>query len=362
MAEGSEEQNRSEEATPFKLERARAKGSVARGIDLGFFASLAAFGGFAAVAGAALLEQLAEMMRRALALGIPAAADPQAIRTVIGVSTGAPLHGVMLLGGTVIAVVLLFEIVQLRGIVFSAQPLKPDFSKINPAKGLKRLFSLRMLKEAAKSIVKLAVYTTATVLLIRAAVSNRGAAIDDAASLTDALHRSGMRMLWVFVLLALAVAAFDQFLARREFGKQMRMSRREVMREGREREGDPRQKRKRKQLHAQFVKTAKGFGAVAGSDLLVVNPEHYAVALKYDREVSSAPVVAAKGRNLHALAMKRQATRAGVPVLARPALARALFAEHEIGAEITADFYHRVAELYFTLGEAAAGVQPEVSA
>ena len=360
MAEGSEEQNRSEEATPFKLERARAKGSVARGMDLGFFASLTAFGGFAAVAGATLLDQLAGMMRRALALGIPAAADPHATRALIAVSTGAPLHGVMLLGGTVIAVVLLFEIVQLRGIVFSAQPLKPDFTKINPAKGLKRLFSLRMLKEAAKSLVKFGIYCTATVLLIRAAVLSQGAAIADAASLVDALHRSGMRMLWVFVLLAFAMAALDQILARREFGKQMRMSRREVTREGREREGDPRQKSKRKQLHAQFVKTAKGFGAIAGSDMLVVNPEHFAVALKYDREISSAPVVAAKGRNLHALAMKRQAVRAGVPILARPALARALFAEHEIGAEIGGDFYHQVAELYFTLGDAA-GLQPELT-
>lgn len=350
MAEGGEEQNRSEEATPFKLQRARQKGSVARGIDLGFFAGLAAFAGFAALAGASLIEQLAMMMRRTLATGIPAATDPQAVRAVISTSVGASLHGVMLMGGTVIAVVLLFELVQLRGLSFSTQPLKPDFSKLNPAKGLKRLFSLRLLKEAAKSIVKLALYTAASVTVIRDAVSDRGAAIDDASSLADALRTSGMRLLWIFVLLAFVVAALDQIMARREFCKQMRMSRREITRESREREGDPRQKSKRRQLHAQFVRTARGFGAVAGSDMLVVNPEHYAVALKYERDVGAAPAIVAKGRNLHALAMKRQATRARVPILARPALARALFARHQIGAEIESDFYHEVAELYLLLG------------
>lgn len=350
MAEG-EEQNRSEAATPFKLDRARRKGSVARGMDLGFFTSLVAFGGFAAVAGTSLVAQLAAMMRQVLGSGIPAATDPQAVRAVIAASYGAALHALLLLGGTVVAVVLLFEIVQLRGLVFSAHPLKPDFGKLNPGKGLKRLFSLRMLKEALKSIVKLALYTVVAVIIIRGAVSARGAAIDDAASLAEALHRSGMRLLWAFALLALVVAALDQVVARREFGKQMRMSRREVTREGREREGDPRQKSKRRQLHAEFVRTARGFGAVAGSDMLVVNPEHVAVALRYDREQSSAPVVAAKARNLHALAMKRQAARHGVPILSRPALARALFAGHEIGAEVGPDFYHQVAELYFTLGE-----------
>lgn len=349
MAEASQDQDKSEAASPYKLARAREKGQVARGVDLSFFAGLIALAGFLSIAGEAMIGHLAMMMRRALAAGISTASDPQQALGVVATSYGAALRPVLLFGGTILAVVALFEIIQLRGFVFSAHPLKPDFSRINPAKGLKRLFSMRLLKEALKSVIKMAVYTTVAYLLIRSAVEGAGLAVSDAASLSGAMHESGMRMLWVFAGLAFFFAILDQILTRGEFRKQMRMSRREVTREGKEREGDPRLKRKRKQLHAEFAQRSAGLGALPGSDMLVVNPQHVAVALAYDRGKSGAPVVLAKGRNLHAQIMKRRARQLNIPIFESPPLARALFAECEVGSEIGTTHYHAVADLYFRL-------------
>ncbi|PTS90548.1 hypothetical protein DBR17_01100 [Sphingomonas sp. HMWF008] len=350
MADDSSETNKNEEATPFKLQRAREKGSVARGIDLGFFAVLLGFGGFLGIAGTTLVARLAQMMQRSFAVGITNASDPRQAISLVATAYGPVLQSVMLLGGTIVALVMLVEIVQLRGLVFSAHPLKPDFSKINPGKGLKRLFSMRLLKEALKSVVKMAIYTLAAFLLIRAAIDERGMVIADATGLAAAIRTTGMRLLWVFVAIAFFIAVIDQLLTRGEFRKQMRMSRRDVTREGREREGDPRLKRKRKQLHAEFVQRTKGLGALAGSDMLVVNPQHIAIALRYDRTTSRAPIVAAKARDLHAQIMKRRAARLGIPIFESPALARALYAESEAGQEIAEARYHDVADLYFKLG------------
>jgi flagellar biosynthetic protein FlhB len=271
--------------------------------------------------------------------------------SVIGTSYWPALQGIVLFGGTIVAIVGLLEIIQLRGFVFSAQPLKPDFSRINPAKGLKRLFSTRLLKEALKSVVKMTAYTIVAFLLIRSAIRAPGIAITDAWSLSTAMRGSAMKLLWTFAAMAFFFAILDQVLTRGEFRKQMRMSRREVTREAKEREGEPRLKSKRKQLHAEFVKRAGGLAALPGSDMLIVNPEHVAIALAYDRDKSGAPTVRAKARNLHALTMKQVARRLGIPIFESPALARALYADCEPGREIGQDHYHAVAEFYFKLAE-----------
>lgn len=355
MAEEGQDQNRSEEATPFKLKKAREKGSVARGIDLGFFSGLAAFACFLAVTGAILAQRLAAMMHSVLAEGVRSANDPQAAVEVLRSAYWPILTPILLFAGTILLVVGLVEVVQLRGLTFSPTPLKPDFSRVNPAKGLKRLFSLRMLKEAAKSIIKLSAYAVVAWLVVRAAMAHADLEISDAASLSRALHTSAMKLLWAFVAVALIVAAIDQLISRKEFGKQMRMSRRDITREHKEREGEPRMKAKRKQIHAELIKQAKGLAALPGSDMLVVNPEHYAVALSYDRTRHSAPMVRAKGRNLHALAMKRLAHRLRIPIVHNPPLARALFSGAEHGTEIPAEQYRAVAELYFKQGLTGAG-------
>lgn len=352
MAEG-QDQNRTEEATPFKLRKARERGMVARGLDLGFVAGLIGLAAFTLVAGEQLVSVLAVQMRRALTAGIASGTDPHAATSLAARALWPVLQPVALFGGTLVGVVLLVEVVQLRGLVFSATPLKPDFSKLNPAKGLKRLFSVRMLKEALKSVLKTTGYSVVAWLVIRGAVAGAGGRLTDAAKLADALDRGAMRLLLLFILAAAAFAIVDQVLARGEFAKQMRMSRREVTREHKEREGDPRLKSKRKQVHAAFAKQTKGLGELPGSDMLVVNPRHVAVALAYRAGVDAAPVVTAMGTDRHALQLKAAARRLGIPVFEAQALARALIKDGGMGREIPGRHYHAVAELYFRIGEDA---------
>ncbi|RHW18947.1 EscU/YscU/HrcU family type III secretion system export apparatus switch protein [Sphingomonas gilva] len=349
MAAG-QEQDRSEEATPFKLQRAREKGQVARSIELGVFGALVSLIVFILIAGEGFAGKMAQLMRVSLSAGIDQANDPERAAGMLGALYWSALQPVILLGVTIMLVVLLLEIVQLRGFLFSTHPLKPDFTRLNPAQGLKRLFSARMFKETLKNLLKAAIYGTATYLTIRHAVASQALIASDGERLAEIFRATGLRLLFVFAGIAFGFVLLDQIMVRREFGKQMRMSRREVTREAKEREGEPRIKRKRKQLHAEFSK--QGSGELRGADMLVVNPDHYAVALRYDNQRMTAPTVAIKGRNARALALKDQAFRLAIPIMQSPALARALYRQCDVGAEIGGTHYEKVADLYLQLHRA----------
>jgi len=353
-----QEQNRSEAPTSFKLKRAREKGMVARSAELSFLGGLLGLAAFFGIAGDGLARRLGELTRETIVAGIEAAGQPEQAAALPGRIYWIVLEPVMLLGGTIMAIVVLLEILQLRGFVFSAHPLKPDFGRLNPATGLKRLFSMRLLKETLKTVLKTAVYAIATWLLLRDALSRYTATAADSERLPSLMAEATMRLIFVFILIAFAFVVLDQILVRGEFVKQMRMSRREVTRETKDREGDPRIKSKRKQLHQEFVAASRSLGQLSGSDLVVVNPQHFAVALRYDAERMSAPMVAAKGRNRFALAIREEAHRRGIPVLANPALARALYRHCNTGSEIPPENFEAVADLYIQLRRRATALQP----
>lgn len=354
MAEGGEETNKNEEATPFKLDRARRKGMLARGHDLGFFAGLLALAIVAQLVGGELVNDLAAAMRRSLSLagnvdGHGTAELTQSWATALGIAGALilPLLLFVMIGVTI-------EIVQNRGMIFSAEPLKPDFSRMNPGKGLKRLFSLRMLKELAKNLVKLVLYGGAAYLFIRSFAEDAGERSRDGRQLAGLLANGAGRLLLLFIFLAAAIAVLDQLLARREFARQMRMSRREVTREMREREGEPRQKQKRRQILAEIIKQAAAAANVKGADVLIVNPTHFAVALRYRPEEGDAPVVQARGRNLWAQRMRETAQREGIVIVRNPALARALYREGRVGQPISQNSFVAVADIYIALRRALA--------
>lgn len=347
MAE--EEQNRSEEPTPFKLQRAREKGQVARGMDLGFVGSLLAFAGFILLVGPEFMVRLSDLMRLSLTAGIDQTGDPVSAMAAVRSIYWLAFQPLFVLGGTIVLVLVVLEILQLRGFLFTAAPLKPDFSRLNPAKGLKRIFSMRMLKETLKNVIKMAVYSVTAWLLISGAISIFGDTVLDAASLARAMDSAGKRLLLAFLAIAIVFMILDQLIVRGEFLKQMRMSRREVTRESREREGEPRLKQKRRDLHAQLRSQAEGLSRLDGADVLLTNPEHFAVALFYDPDRMEAPLVRARGRNHFAQLLKRKARLLGIPVVADPQLARAIFHDSTAGKPISAKHFHGVARHYARL-------------
>lgn len=346
MSTESGEQNKSEEATPYKLKRARERGQVPRGMDLGFVASLVALAIVGTIGGSAFFLRLSHMMQYSFAAGISGNGDPLEALGVVGATYWGAFQPLIVLGLAAVAVLVTLEIIQLRGFIFSTHPLKPDFSRLNPAKGLKRLFSLRLLKETLKNIVKFVIYGFAAWWIISEAIAEWGIRLVDARSLARAIEASGAQLLFVFIAIASFFMVIDQIIVRSEFRKQMRMGRSELNREVKEREGDPRQKQKRKDLHRQMREQSESLSRVEGSDVLIVNPEHYAVALRYDPAEMDAPVVVAKGRDHFAQLMKRKARLHNIPIMEDIALARSLHASCARGAEIGAQHYHAVARIY----------------
>ncbi|WP_088307310.1 EscU/YscU/HrcU family type III secretion system export apparatus switch protein [Novosphingobium sp. B 225] len=343
------ETDKSEAATPFKLQKARERGATARSMDLGFFAAIAAMIGFLAFGGERLAQAMSRSTREALALAPAISGNPASLGEVATRAAAPLVWPLTVFAGTLFLLALVLDFLQV-GPMFSTHPLKPDFSKINPAKGLKRLFSWRMLTEAFKAVLKLAVYSTIAWLVIKGALVGTAAALPGGVELADAMLAGVRRLLMFFALAALGFAMLDQVLVRRQFAKQMRMSRREVKREHRDREGDPRFKQKRRQAHSEFAKAVKALRDVRGSDVIITNPTHYAVALRYDPQTMAAPQVVARGAGEMAARIRRVGFTYGVLALSDPPLARALYRAGRIGGDIPAELYQAVADIYLKHG------------
>jgi len=341
----SGEQDRSEQASTFKLMRARRKGSVARGMDLGFMVGLAVTLGYFWANGEGDAAAIASVSRAALVTGPQLADGNDPIITLSVLVFASAAKPLMLFAGAAFLATLLFEVLQ-TGVVFSAEPLKPDFSRLNPAKGLKRLFTVRLLIETLKNVIKLAAYGYVAWLILKGAMRSEAPLVTDASQLLAGMTHSAFRLLAAFALLALIFATIDQLIVRRDFSKKMRMSRRELKREHREREGEPRLKQRRKRLHGEFVKQSQGLRNIKSADMLIVNPTHVAVALRYDARSMLAPATVAVGTDRVALRYRRLAMLYGVPVIEDRLLARALLAACRLNDLIPEACFPAVARHY----------------
>ncbi|MFT4025412.1 MAG: EscU/YscU/HrcU family type III secretion system export apparatus switch protein [Novosphingobium sp.] len=343
------ELDKTEDATPFKLRKAREKGAVARSLDLGFFAALAGAIGFLWIGAAGLAATLGRAASETLVAAGSMQAGPAALGTIAQRLAAPVVTPLLTFAGALFGIALALELFQV-GPLFSTTPLKPDFSRINPAKGLKRLFTIRMLVEALKATVKLAVYATVAWLVIGRALTTDRLTLTSGAGLAAALMALTLKLLLFLALAALVFAALDQLYVRRDFAKRMRMSRRELKREHRDREGEPRLKQKRRQLHEQFAQAVKALRGVPGSDIIISNPTHYSVALKYDRRAMAAPTVTARGAGEMARRIKRIGFSYGIVTVTDAPLARALYRAGRIGREIPAELFEGVAGHYRSHG------------
>jgi flagellar biosynthetic protein FlhB len=341
------ENDKTEQPTPYKLDRSRQKGVVARGVDLGFLASLVALFGFAWIAGSQLNESVSRSARNAWIGGFELADSHALVSAVVLLSSNA-LRPLLVLMAVVFVTVLLFEFVQ-TGVVFSAQPLKPDFTRLNPSNALKRVFSVRAFIETIKNILKLLVYVTLAILIARAALRTETASVTDAAGLSSLMRQSGLRLLAAFVLGAVFFAILDQLIVRKIYFRKMRMSRRELRRESRDREGEPRLKQKRRQLHRELAKSSQSLRNLRKADVLITNPDHIALALRYDPKTMVAPKVVSIGINHLAQRLKRTAFLYGVPIVENRALAQALYRKSALNGTVPLDCYRPVADIYNTI-------------
>ena len=347
MSEGGE-QDRSEAPSAFKLDRARRDGSVARGTDIGFLAVLAAATGFAWFAGRPLGQALARTLADTLAATSITPTGLGAYVELTALVSLPLLRPLLILAGCVFATVLVVEFIQ-TGPVFSTKPLSPDFNRLNPANGLKRLFTVRILIETAKAVLKLAVYSALAAAFVFQAIKMGANGLSTARDIGEAMARLGLSLLAAIAGAAAVFAVIDQLVARRDYLKKMRMSRRDLRREHRDREGDSRLKQRRKELHGQFAKVSQSLRGIRDADVIIMNPVHFAVALRYDPTTMHAPLVVSRGAHAFALRLRKLAFAYSVAIVVDPPLARALYRKSDVSLPIPENLYSDVVKVYLDL-------------
>jgi len=244
----------------------------------------------------------------------------------------------------IFVVALLSNIIQV-GFIFSFYPLRPDLNRINPIRGLKRLFSLQAFTKLLISFLKIIIIGFISYLIIKKQLpfifSLTGGEMEKIFIYTKEI----VFKLPLFLCLgAVPLALFDYVLQKRRHEKELRMSREEFKEELKQTEGDPLIKSRIRTLQRQLLKS-RMMQKVPQADVVITNPQHVAVALQYDREKMNAPVVLAKGAGFIAERIKEIARRYEVPIVEHKWLAQMLYKSVEIGEEIPVKFYQAVAEV-----------------
>jgi len=347
MAE--QEKNKTEKATPFKLQEAKRRGQVMKSLEFNSFFVIAGLltvlymWGKAAVDHGLRFGQLTLLQSGYVIFDIP---NLMAWFQVVVLGTG-----LLLAPFFVVAVIVAIggNMVQ-TGPIFSTHPLKPDLQRLNPVTGFKRVFSLKTLFEALKSVIKLVLFGSIAYLLISALLPKLiGLMHVDPKGYVPILMDESTRLIFKMAMALLVVAALDAAYTRWDFAKKMMMSQREVKEEVKRREGDPHIRAKIRELQREALKRAKSASRVPEADVLITNPTHYAVALRYVRGQSQAPVILGKGSGELALLMRRSAERHGVPIFERRSLAQSLFKEGRIDAPVPDGLFEPVARVYADL-------------
>jgi flagellar biosynthetic protein FlhB len=337
-------QDRNLPASPRRLEKAREEGQVARSRDLGHFAAVAAGGAVMLLFAPTLTDALAQMLRRALHFNVRSVAEPALMGERLA-ELAQTLMWVALPIGVLMVAVALASGVATGGWVWSWKALGPTFDKFNPLTGLVRMVSKQQLVDTLKASLLALLLGGIGAFYLRAHLDEFGGVL--ALPLPAALAQAGRTLLAGLALLLLLLAAFalvDVPLQRHMHRTRLKMSREELKQEHKETEGNVEVKSKVKARMREMA-NRRMLTAVPKADLVVMNPTHYAVALKYDEAKMNAPRVVAKGADLMALRIRDTAKGSQVPVLEAPVLARALYAHAEIDREVPAALFAAVAQV-----------------
>ena len=344
MAENEDGQEKSEQATPKREEDSRKKGQIPRSKELTTMAMLLAGAVAMLSMGGPLIEQLAGVMRLGLQVERSKLFDPWAVLEIL---SQAVYHGFLALVPfmLVMLVTAMAAPVALGGWAFStdAMAFKPD--KLNPLKGLKRIFAVRGLVELLKALAKfLLIGTLGASLLWHFMPELMGLGRE---SVPAALAHAGHILNFSFIVLSaslLLIAAIDVPFQLWDHAKNLKMTRQEVKDEGKDPEGKPEVKARIRNLQRE-VAQRRMMQEIPKADVVITNPTHFAVALRYDADNMAAPVVVAKGADLIAGQIRTVATANKVPLFEAPPLARALYYSTEIEQEVPAGLYLAVAQI-----------------
>jgi flagellar biosynthetic protein FlhB len=336
--------DRTEQATPRHLQKARDEGMVVRAHALAGVAVLIA-GSFVLVVGGAKLIDLLELCMRS---GLSPALEP--MREPAGL--GEAVMAIVRPGFSVLVPYLLLMMaiafvtdLLIGGWVFSWKPLMPDFSRVSPIQGFGRLFSQAAFAEIVKALLKTVVVSVVAYWLVKARLDSF---VHIAAETWPfAAHQVAGLTMNVFLVLASSLAAVTVLEVPYQvwqFREKMRMTRQGIRDEQRETDGSPETRRRIRGLRQKLAR-ARMITEVQRADVVITNPEHYSAALKYDPERMLAPRLVAKGSGLIALRIREVAAEHDVPIIEAPPLTRAINKYVDLGGEIPTGLYGAVAEV-----------------
>ncbi|WP_300033240.1 flagellar type III secretion system protein FlhB [uncultured Roseobacter sp.] len=344
MSGQDEDTEKSFEATPQKLLEARRKGEFARSAEMltaagyaGLFAAFLLTGGSGMLALGETLATMIDQPAQLAELFFNGRASAPAGGLIAGVATSL---------GPIFAMPAIFVIVclfALKGIVFAPEKIKPKLSKISPISNAKNKFGRSGLFQFLISTIKLVIYSVCLGVFIRLNLNDMVASLfSNPYSIVLLLTKICLSFLFVVVCVSGVIGGVDAIWQHFEHLRKNMMSRKEVMDETKNSEGDPHVKQeRRKRAHASA--NSQMMADVPEADVIIVNPTHYAVALKWDRQPGKAPVCVAKGVDEIALRIREIASENEVPIHSDPPTARALHATTDLNEEIAPEYYRAVA-------------------
>lgn len=336
--------DRNQAATPYKLQRARERGQTAKSTDVVGALVFAVAVVYLSWQG---MEAVTTQFRFDMSLLVQAGRmDAEAsLWPLIDRALRMTLGLVAPFLGTVMVAAVVGNMMQ-TGPILSLDPVKADFNRINPVNGLKKLFSMRVLFDAARALVKLGLLGLIAFLGLKAMTGQFYALaslspMGSLRMLLDDVSGLGLKMALILGLIAL----IDLMYTRRAFAKQMRMSQRELKDEHKQREGDPRIRARMRELRREMMKRSQALRQTRNADVLITNPTHLAVALKYEHGRMVSPQLLAKGSGKLAAAMREVAARHRIPVVQNPPLARRIFRELPVDHPVPPELYAQVARI-----------------
>lgn len=356
---------RTEPASPRRLEKAREEGQVARSQELTTFTLLIAASGSLSVIGSIIIQKLSAVLESGLRIEQEVAFNPALLLPRLfqlaldGLLAIAPLLGWLM-------IIALLAPMLLSGWLFSSKALFPDFKRLNPVSGLKRIFSSRGLIELVKAIAKAVIIGGVAAGIIwshkQDVLDLIGMSLDTSLiSMSKLIGLTFMLIVGAMLLIVLIDVPFQIW----NHARQLRMSREDLRKESKEDEGDPQVKARIRSMQREMARR-RMMAEVPKADVVVTNPTHYAVALKYQDHSMRAPKVVAKGTQLIAARIRELADEHHIPVLEVPPLARALYHHVELDTEIPETLYTAVAHVLayiFQLKryETTGGIAPQLS-
>lgn len=345
MAEDNDNgQEKTEEASPRKLEKAREDGQIPRSRELTTTAILLAgtvglyvFAGF-------MTRLITGISRHNFSFSREAAFDPQAMLAHLassfydGIFSMMPLFGVLLVAS-------ILGPIALGGWLMSAKAMAPKLSRMDPIAGLKRMFSAKSLMELFKAVAKVLVILGATILLLLALQQPMFRLSDESvqAAIVHSMQLSGIAAI-ALAAVTLAIAAVDIPFQIWDHNKKLKMSRQELKDEVKDTEGKPEVKGRIRQLQREMAQR-RMMAQVPEADVVITNPTHFSVALKYDPETMPTPILLAKGGDNMALKIREIANAHKIEIIEAPALARAVYYTTEVDQEIPSGLYVAVAQV-----------------